>query len=187
MKNAVGTPNEWRDIPGYDGAYQISWEGKVRTWRWRGDRFLKNPKLMTPYVRKPRGKDKKRSPRQYVKLTDREGVSREVDVMGLMVNVWLGGCPEGKVPYHKNGITSDHCASNIGFLTSKELGRLTSAKAGRIPVAKVAPNGEIVAWYPSARAAARANNMSYQTVLDRCNGKIKKPYALDGHTYIFDR
>ena len=56
-----------------------------------------------------------------------------------------------------------------------------------MPVAKVTPAGEIVAVYQSARAAAKANHMSYQAVLDRCNGKVKKPYALDGHTYIFDK
>lgn len=29
--------------------------------------------------------------------------------------------------------------------------------------------------------------MSYQTVLDRCNGKVKQPFALDGHTYQFEK
>lgn len=36
------------------------------------------------------------------------------------------------------------------------------------------------------REAAKANHMSYQTVLDRCNGKVKNPYALDGFTYRFE-
>ncbi|MBE6959851.1 MAG: hypothetical protein E7448_03905 [Ruminococcaceae bacterium] len=187
MKNAVGTPAEWRDIPGYDGAYQISWEGKVRTWRWRGEQFSKRPRILTSFVRKPRGKASRRSGREYVKLTDRNGISKDVPVLQLMVQVWFGGCPPGKIPYHKNSDTKDHCVNNIGFLSPKELDRRTGAKARRIPVAKVDSTGEIVAYYPSARAAARANHMSYQAVLDRCNGKIKKPYALDGHTYIFDR
>ena len=37
-----------------------------------------------------------------------------------------------------------------------------------------------------ARQAAKENYLSYQTVMDRCNGKIKKPFALDGHTYQWD-
>lgn len=28
--------------------------------------------------------------------------------------------------------------------------------------------------------------MSYQTVRDRCNGRVKNPYALDGYNYIFE-
>lgn len=175
----------WRNIPGYDGAYQISWEGQVRSWRWRGDHFVKEPKILTQFIRKPRG-GARRSARRYVKLTDSQGRSREVAVIRLMVVTWFGGYPPGKVAYHKNGDLTDHCYTNIGFATPRELGRMTGGKASRRPVAKVNAAGEIVAYYPSARKAAKANHMSYQTVLDRCNGKVKKPFALDGHTYRFD-
>ncbi|MBQ7346059.1 MAG: hypothetical protein IJW45_08380 [Oscillospiraceae bacterium] len=177
---------QWRDIPGYDGAYQISRDGLVRTWRWRGPHFLKEPKLLTQYARKPRGKGR-RSGRRYVKLTDPQGRSREAAVIRLMVEVWLGGYPAGKVAYHKNGDLTDHRDVNIGFITPRKLGQITRAKAGRVPEAKVNEAGEVVAFYTSARKAAKANHMSYQAVLDRCNGKVKKPYALDGHTYRFDR
>ena len=36
------------------------------------------------------------------------------------------------------------------------------------------------------REAARRNYMSYQTVIDRCNGKVKKSVAPDGYDYIWD-
>lgn len=174
---------DWRDIPGYGGAYQISREGEVRSWRYRGERRMKEPRPLRQYVTH-RGRE---SRRRVVKLTDEAGRAREVSVLGLMVDVWLGGRPPGLVPYHRNGDLGDHNVNNIGFATRAELGRLTGASASRMPVAKVTPAGEIVAVYPSARAAAKANHMSYQAVLDRCNGKVKKPYALDGHTYIFDK
>ena len=176
----------WRDIPGYDGAYQISWEGQVRTWRWRGDHFLKEPKVLAQYIRKPRGKAR-RSARRYVKLTDPSGRVKEVAVIRLMVEVWFGGYPPGKVAYHKNGDTTDHCYTNIGFIEPRKLGQLTGAKAKRQPVAKVNEAGEVVDIYPSARKAAKANHMSYQAVIDRCHGKIKKPFALDGHTYRYEK
>lgn len=177
------TSRDWRDIPGYGGAYQISREGEVRTWRYRRERRLKEPRLLRQYMRRQGEKSRRR----VVKLTDETGRAREVNVLGLMVDVWLGGRPPGLVPYHRNGDLRDHNVNNIGFATRAELGRMTGASAARMPVAKVTPAGEIVAVYPSARAAAKANHMSYQAVLDRCNGKVKKPYALDGHTYIFDK
>lgn len=138
------------------------------------------------YVRKPRGNGK-RSARRYVKLTDAQGRSKEVAVIRLMVEVWFGGYPPGKVAYHKNGNTADHCYTNIGFITPRELGQLTGAKAGRIPVAKINEDGGVIAYYSSARKAAKANHLSYQAVLDRCHGKIKKPFALDGYTYRFEK
>lgn len=50
-------------------------------------------------------------------------------------------------------------------------------------VAKINQDGEIVAFYKSAREAARQNYMSYQTILDRINGKVKGIYAPDGYAY----
>lgn len=53
------------------------------------------------------------------------------------------------------------------------------------PVVQINKSGEVLAVYSSARAAARANFISYQSVLDRCRGKVQKPFALDGHSYRF--
>lgn len=182
----IGTPAEWRDVPGYDGAYQISWYGQVRTWRWRGAHFRKEPKLLTPHKRKCKS-GRNKSNRLYVKLTDANGRSKDVALIRLVVDTWLGGYPPGKVAYHKNGNTRDFSVGNIAFISNKELGKATGAKSRRMTVEKVTEDGTVVEVYSSARTAAKANHMSYQAVLDRCNGKVKKPFALDGHTYRFEK
>lgn len=177
--------HDWRDIPGYDGAYQISRMAEVRCWKWRGRR-TKTSHLLTQYRKKPRGKGR-RSGRYYFKLTSPDGKAREVAVISLMVDVWLGGRPPGKVAYHRNGDLADSCLHNIAFATPQELGAMTGAQSSRRPVEKVSTSGEVIAVYSSARAAAHANHMSYQTVLDRCNGKVKNPFALDGYNYRFEK
>ena len=63
---------------------------------------------------------------------------------------------------------------------------MTGAKSRRRPVAKLDAGGEVVEVYPSAREAARRNYMSYQTVIDRCNGKVKGAFAPDGYAYAWD-
>lgn len=181
----AGPSDQWRRIRGFGGMYEISDMGNVRSWRWRGAKRTAEPHLLTPYLRK--GGNGSNGRRLFVKLTDKKGVGRERTVLGLMVETWLGGKRPGLVPYHKNGDLTDNWVGNIAFASRRELGRKTGAKAGRVPVVKVTPEGEIVAAYSSAREAAKANHMSYQTVLDRCNGKVKKPFALDGHTYQFER
>lgn len=178
---------EWREIQGYGGAYEVNWDGIIRSWRWRGEHLARRPRVMTPYKRKARGANPHQSNRRYVKLTQPDGRSAEVPVMKIMVDVWLGGPRDGLVPYHINGDLNDNCVRNIGWTTSKQLGKKTGGESRRIPVAKIDPSGEVVAVYRSAREAARQNHMSYQTVLDRCNGKVKRPFALDGFTYAFDR
>ena len=46
--------------------------------------------------------------------------------------------------------------------------------------------GLIVDVYSSARKAARENYMSYQTIMDRCNGKCKSAFAPDGYAYAWE-
>ena len=170
----------WKDIPGYDGMYQINDEGVVRSWRSRWGR-LKEPRIMSAYLRK-RGK---RGRARYVKLTAADGTQRDMKVLTLMVNAWFGGCPPGMVAFHRNGDLNDNYVGNIGFATRQALGRMTAPQSRRMAVFKVTPTGEVVGMYSSAREAARKNHMSYQTVLDRCNRRVKKPFALDGHDYRF--
>lgn len=91
------------------------------------------------------------------------------------------------MPYHINRNIWDNRLENIGFIDRVSLGRLTGHMSSkRKAVFKVDRDGREVEVYRSAREAAKANHMSYQTVLDRCNGKVKNPYALDGFTYRFE-
>ena len=109
-------------------------------------------------------------------------------MLKVMVETWYGSRGRSLVPYHKNGIVSDNRADNIGFASKRELGKMTGHMSGRRKsVFKVAEGGEEVEVYRSAREAARQNHMSYQAVLDRCHGKVKKPFASDGFTYQFEK
>lgn len=175
--------SEWRNIPGYAGLYQINRMGEVRSWKWRNGWKASKPHLLTPFVRK----QGRRGGAVYVKLSDPRGYhSTDVKVVSLMRDTWLGGPQPGMVVYHKNGDLRDNCLNNLDFIDCRKLGKKTGAMSKRRPVAKVTPEGETVAVYSSARLAAQINHMSYQAVLDRCNGKVKKPFALDGYNYIFD-
>ena len=167
---------EWKDIPGYDGKYQLDREGNCRRVFPSG-----KTRLMTPYQKKRMSG----SNRYIVKLT-KDGKSKEEILMQLMAITFLGPVPEGCVPYHKNGMQSDNNINNIEYISKKDLGKKTGAAAKRRPVAKLDSNGEIVEIYPSAREAARKNFMSYQTVIDRCNGKCKGAFAPDGYAYAWE-
>ena len=64
--------------------------------------------------------------------------------------------------------------------------KLTSAKSKRKSVIKINANGEIVDVCRSAREAGKMNYMSYQTIIDRCNGKYKSAFASDGFAYAWE-
>lgn len=169
----------WRDIPGYNGAYKINTLGEVVSFRWRGTHRSKKPKPMTPYF-----KFQKKSAR-FLKLTDDNGNTVERSVISLMAKTFFN-LPDGYTLYHKNGDLGNTSLFNLQPIDRKELGRITGAQAGRKPVKKIDADGNIVDFYSSVRAAARANYMSYQSVSDRCNNKVKNPFAADGYNYQFD-
>lgn len=168
----------WRDIPGYGGKYRANRAGDIQ-------RVFLDGRVrdMTPYRKKGRVLRN----RLFVKLTI-NGKPREVAMLKIMAETWHRNRDKSLVPYHKNGNATDNRADNIGFISRRELGKMTGHMAGRRKcVFKVDENGNEVEVYRSARAAARANSMSYQTVLDRCHNRVKNPFALDGHTYQFEK
>lgn len=159
------------DIPGYRGKYRANPQGQiVRAYR-NG-----KMKLMTQY----RSKNK-----LMVKLTI-DGKTKEIPAATVIILTFMGSCPDGMVAYHKNGIKSDNRLDNLGYIRLAELGKRTGRRSRSQSVIKVDMAGQAIAVYYSAREAARRNHMSYQTVMDRCNGRVKKPYALDGHNYIWE-
>lgn len=165
----------WRDIPGLGGIYQADREGNIR-------RVYRNGKthIMTPYHKKMNG-----SQRMVVKLSV-NGRSREAVVIQVIAKTFLGQPPDGHIPVHKNGCQSDNYVNNIEYISQKRAGKIYGPRSKRKAVAKIDAKGEIVEIYPSARAAGRANYMSYTAVIDRCNGKRKSPFAPDGYAYAWE-
>ena len=174
------TCERWKDIPGFEGAYQASTEGRIRK-MW--------PKTGTVTVLRQYSKSesKKTANRKAlrVRLCRMDGKRIERTVLKLVAETFLG-IPPGKVPVHKNGVHDDNHVSNISFMSELELGLKYGGLSSRKPVAKIDENGDVVEFYRSARAAAKENFLSYQTVIDRCNRKVKKEFALDGYSYRWD-
>lgn len=173
-------PEVWRDIPGYNGAYQASTLGRIRKiWPKSG-----KATLLRPY--RHAGRKKAAACQQLrVHITEPGGRRVERTVLQLVASTFL--CvPPGKQAIHKNGMRSDNSLNNIVFMSCTELGRRYGPKGGRKPVVKIDAAGEAIAFYPSARAAARENYCSYQTIMNRCNGKVKREFAGDGFTYRWD-
>lgn len=164
---------KWQDIPGFGGKYQASTEGRIR-------RIYKSaePRLLVPYHHHTRKS-------LIVKLTYQDGRSVMRSVIWIVGKTWLD-LPDDAIIVHKNGLHADNSLRNIQVCDRREIGLRYGRMSKSRPVAKVDPDGNVVDFYTSARAAGRANHMSYQTVIDRCNGRVKNPYALDGTTYIWD-
>jgi hypothetical protein len=163
--------SQFTDIPGYDGLYRINQFGDIL-------RVFKTCIVpMKPTVKKG----------QYIiRLMEPEGKRKEERVHKLMQRTFFPKAKPGYVFYHKNGDKMDNWLNNLGYISRQDLGRATGGGSRRKPVVKINVNKEVIEHYSSAREAARENYMSYQTVMDLCNGKVKRGMAPDGFIYVWD-
>lgn len=117
-----------------------------------------------------------------VRLWGMDGKRISISVVKLMANAFMGGVPEGYGVFHKNRAKLDNELENLEFRPLKSCGGVTSKK----PVLKIDRHGNIVEIYRSAKEAAKKNHMSASAMYERCQGKIKNPFRLDGYRYRYE-
>lgn len=168
----------WKDIPGYGGKYQASRTGEIRhVYKSGCTRQLKSFKKKSKITRR----------RRFINLTLPDGKRKEVAVAKIVAETFIGKTPPDMVLYHINGDVADNRVDNLGFISRSELGKMTGAKSSkRKAVFKVNSIGEEIEVYPSAREAAKHNYMSYQTVINHCQGKIKNPFKWYDYTFRYE-
>lgn len=169
---------EWKPIPGYGGKYEASFFGQIR-------RIYKNrpPKILSQYEKKG---SRPGSRKLFVKLTKDGEAGKDVNVAQMIYITHAGAVPDGFSVIHKNGFFMDNNVNNLKLLSKKELGSRYGVMSGKKSVVKISADCKEVEIYYSAREAARKNFMSHQTIIDRCNGKVKKRAAPDGFDYAWE-
>jgi NUMOD4 motif/HNH endonuclease len=94
---------QWRDIAGYDGVYQVSNRGQVRN--------TQTSKILQPI--------KMKNGRLYVTLSS-IGFQRKCTVHSLVASAFLGGCPPNHDIAPKDGDYGNNDASNLEYVTRGE-------------------------------------------------------------------
>lgn len=158
--------NEYRNVPGFKGTVQANYKGELRrvykTVTRQIARYMRNGKLICKINKK-----------EYI-------------VARLVYSAFYGPIKDGYNVIHKNGVQTDAYISNLELLSKQQLGNRFGGNSKSMTVVKIDQNGEIVDFYKSARECARKNYMSYQTIIDRCNGKVKSAFAPDGYAYAWE-
>lgn len=99
---------EWRAIPGYEGRYEVSDLGRVRSLRHRSvirNRIKKPNRVGDYYV---------------IQLHRTDGTRERVRVNRLVLTVFVGPAPDGYDGAHQNGDSLDNRLSNLAWKTKSE-------------------------------------------------------------------
>lgn len=174
-KSLIEKDQRWKVVPGTDGKYLANPDGQLCHLTKKGKKIITEG-----YMHKHRC-------HRYVavKMT-LNGKATEHKLSRVIWETFHGPIPEGMGVVHIDRILTNNKLSNLVLMTKEQSGNKYGKLCADRIVMKVAPDGEVEEIYRSAREAARQNHMSYQTVLDRCNHKVKKPFALDGYNYLWE-
>ena len=147
-------PNEMWKLIEYDTRYQVSNYGRFRKKLKNDYRYLK------PF---------RKGNLFQVKIKD-----KDFNCARLVANAFIKTLTKEDRVYHKNKLENDNNWRNLEVVSLKELGKRTGHISKSQRVVEVKDN-EIIRDWSSARKAAKDLYVSYQTVMDYCNKKVKKP------------
>jgi len=163
------TKEIWRDIEGYEGLYQVSSEGRVKS--------LKRKRRKNERILKPS------SDRGYLYVDLCAGGKRKRHKVHRLVCKAFHENPENKPEVnHINEKASDNRACNLEWCTRKENcnhGTRTerSAKTQSKPVGQYTRDGELIKIWPSVRGTERKTGFSHCYISQAANGKCKQAYG----------
>lgn len=113
--DATHTPEEWRPIPGYEGSYEVSDQGRVRSLPRQTYTGLGRPILggiLAHALVSGRG---------YPTVTlYRGGNGKAHRVHRLVLEAFVGPCPQGMMALHANDVATDNRIANLRWGTMPE-------------------------------------------------------------------
>lgn len=154
---------EWRDVVGYEGLYQVSSEGRIKSLKWNKERILKP------------GIDRY----GYLLVTLYAGGKRKKLKVHRLVCQAFHDNPDNKpCVNHIDENKTNNAANNLEWCTYEENNNhgtrnARSAETKSKPVAQYALDGELIKIWVSAREAQKQAGFSYKHISNVATGKHK--------------
>lgn len=174
---------EWRDIEGYEGYYQVSNIGNVRSL----DRTLKGRDgVWYPHKGVKMKPTTNKNGYQYVVLK-KDGTFKGFTVHGLVARAFLERDPLRTEINHKDGIKTNNNVSNLEWVTHSE-NEKHAIKNGLVDfdqirkigiekrkkrVKQIDASGNVIAVYKSATDASKALGIYRRSIARCCAGEYK--------------
>ena len=173
MKN-----EEWRDVAGYEGLYQVSSEGRVKSLErkiphWRGGERIQKERILKTHIDRD----------GYLKLNlHAGGKPKNLKVHRLVCQAFHENPDNKPQVNHINEDKTDNRARNLEWCTMREnvnhgTAKERSAKARSKPVGQYTLDGELVKIWASTVEVERQTGFRHGNICKAANGKIKQVYG----------
>ena len=161
----------WKDIPGYEGRYQVSNTGKVKSMNYRRTGVSR---ILAPHIIK--------SGYQNVELSNADKKLKYSYVHRLVWEAFVGPIPEEMEINHKDENKTNNSLENLEIVTHEQNAnygtRNIRARLSKMkPIAKIdIATGEILKKYPSVTSAVKEYGGS---VAHAVRGRTKQAYGFE--------
>lgn len=162
---------EWRDVVGYEGLYEVSSFGNVRSI----ERINANNQKTYSKIKNIR---KDRYGRLRTSLT-KDGVKKTISIHRLVAMAFVDGYFEGATVNHKDENPCNNYYKNLEWMTKGNNNRY-GTKARRTgdkngcPVEQLTLEGKHIAFYKSIKDAARETGCCHSCISNVCHRKSKQ-------------
>ena len=162
---------QWADVAGFDGLYQVSNLGRIKSAD-RNDGIFHAGRIMKPHKVFNDG----RLVEVVIDLTVNK-TRHKMRVCRLVADAFCKGYEEGLVLNHVNGDITDNRADNLEWVTISymyETGRYRANSASiakRRAVIQMTTDGKVVAEYESLISAEKAVGVAHSNIRSVCLGK----------------
>lgn len=174
---------EWKEIPGYQGIYEISNLGRVKS--------LKRTIVQSPSERYPNGRTQVLKEKILTPCVDKKGYQfvqlfinghfRSKKVHRLVAESFIPNKYNLPIINHKDENKKNNCVNNLEWCTpaynsNYGTGKYRAVQNKRIPVMQFDLNGNFIREFESATAAVKnlgKKQGNSRTLLETCRGKYK--------------
>ena len=167
----------WKDIPNYEGIYQVSNLGRVKSLK----RFRKGKNGSLVTVKEKILKPRMLNSGYYIVHLCKNSIQKWYQVHRIVWEAFNGSISEGLQVNHINEVKTDNRLSNLNLMTRKEninygTGIERRAKKQSKVVLQFTLDNILVKEYPSAHQAERETGFEHANICACCNGKLKTAY-----------
>ena len=146
---------QWKAIAGYEGLYEVSDLGMVRSLKFGKERILKPGKTHSGYL--------------LVNLC-KDGHTKPILVHRLVAEAFIQNPNNLETINHKDEVKTNNVASNLEWMSIADNIRYSVNKSVQMFDKKTC---ELLATFPSTIEAERVTGIDHSHISKCCNGKLK--------------
>ena len=145
----------WKAIAGYEGLYEISDQGRVKSLKYGKEKILKPGKNTCGYLQVNLCKD---------------GHAKQTSIHRLVAEAFIQNPNNLETINHKDEMKTNNAASNLEWMTRGDNIIYSQARQVQMFDKKT---GELLATFPSTRGAERVTGIYQSDISKCCKGKLK--------------